>query len=696
MSPQPGTAGTGDDPLAQLVTQELTVNGQTVTRLVGLAFDSADQTDGVLRFDGTGSTNGITDGSAKVLVNGTVHDIAGAEWVDLSGTKHTVESWEKVINSQFDVSITGTTSPVDPSASSQATEVAYGGASGTTHVHSIDQQTQLTTFSQATTEEVAVGDEYVVYGGGDVFVHNIATNSLEYTLTDSAFTTYGIDVSPSYIAFGGTDDSVYVYDKTGTFQQELTQGSNIRSVAVTDAYVAYGDENNEVHLHDTSDWSVADTFTQATSNVYGVDIAGGAIVYGAETGNAYVHDIATGSLTYTLTQSGGVESVAITATDVAYGDGDVYVHSLSDGSLRYTLTDQSFTTYSIAMNGSYVVTGGSDDSCYVYDVADGSLTTELQNSTGDIFGVGLQTQSTSAQLDVTADVTNSGTDQDTQTLTLDINNGVGQVDSTSVTLAGGGSTTQTLSWAVPSGQTEQDYTATVASADDSASQTVTVSSVPPSLVSHWTFDDPDTNSGTAVDVVGSNDGTINGATTGVSGANETYATNEAYSFDGSGDGVDFGRVGDGLEAFSVAAWVNPDSLAGDASILIRDGGTKQTDRHWALRIDDSSGTVGLLVQDSDNTKIVTRSSATISTGSWSHLVGTVGGTTATIYVDGTAEGSSSNSSYGVHPTSAQPAKAAGADPGGYVYYDGEIDDARFYDKELNSTEVSNLYNNGGI
>jgi len=75
-------------------------------------------------------------------------------------------------------------------------------------------------------------------------------------------------------------------------------------------------------------------------------------------------------------------------------------------------------------------------------------------------------------------VTNSGTDQDTQTVTLDINNSVGQVDSTSVTLTVGGSTTQTLSWAVPSGQTEQDYQATVASADDSASQTVTVSSGP--------------------------------------------------------------------------------------------------------------------------------------------------------------------------------------------------------------------------
>jgi len=87
------------------------------------------------------------------------------------------------------------------------------------------------------------------------------------------------------------------------------------------------------------------------------------------------------------------------------------------------------------------------------------------------------------ELGVTADVTNTGGAQGTQTITLNINNSVGQVDSTSVTLSAGGSTTQPLSWAVPSGQTEQDYTATVASADDTASQTVTVSSVPSSVVS---------------------------------------------------------------------------------------------------------------------------------------------------------------------------------------------------------------------
>lgn len=269
---QPGTAGTDDDPLDSIATEQLVVDGEVIDTLVGLAFDSANQTDGVLRFDGTGSASGITDGSAKVLVNGTVYDVAGAEWVDLSGTKHTVDSWEKVINSQFDVTITGTNGPVAP-------------------------------------------------------------------------------------------------------------------------------------------------------------------------GNT---------------------------------------------------------------------------------------------------------------LDVTADITNNGTDQDTQTVTLDIDNSVGQVDSTSVTLSGGGSSTQTLSWSVPSGQTEQDYTATASSADDTASQTVTVSSGPTvgSSVSRGPDDSTTTKSelrGLAVNPntalsgvrieISSNQGTISRLQV-YDDANATVLAQKTGSFS-AGDVVDF-------------------------------------------------------------------------------------------------------------------------------------------------------------
>jgi len=92
-------------------------------------------------------------------------------------------------------------------------------------------------------------------------------------------------------------------------------------------------------------------------------------------------------------------------------------------------------------------------------------------------------------LNLTANVTNSGTDADTQTVALDVDNSVGQVDSSLVALKPGTSQSVTLQWAVPSGQTIQDYQATVASVDDTSTQLVTVT--PPEQVAWETATDWD-------------------------------------------------------------------------------------------------------------------------------------------------------------------------------------------------------------
>jgi len=136
---QPVTAGTSGDPLAEIVTDEITVNGQTVTRLVALCFDTANSNNGVVRFDGTGSTNGISDGTAKVLVNGTAKDIDSAEWIDASGTSHTVDSWEKVTSTTFTVTITGTNSPVAPGGTLDVTaDISNTGSSSGTQTITLE------------------------------------------------------------------------------------------------------------------------------------------------------------------------------------------------------------------------------------------------------------------------------------------------------------------------------------------------------------------------------------------------------------------------------------------------------------------------------------------------------------------------------------------------------------------------------
>lgn len=416
---QPVTAGTSGDPLAEIVTDEITVNGQTVTQLVGLCFDTANSSNGVVRFDGTGSTNGITDGTAKVLVNGTAKDIDSAEWIDASGTSHTVDSWEKVTTTTFTVTITGTSSPVAP---------------------------------------------------GDT-------------------------------------------------------------------------------------------------------------------------------------------------------------------------------------------------------------------------------------LDVTADISNTGNSSGTQTITLEIDNGVGQVDSTSTTVSSGGTVTKTLQWAVPSGQTQQQYTATVSSNDDTATETVTVDSVPAGGVARLTFDTADTSSSTALDVWNNYDGTIQGATTGVSGANQTYTTNEAYEFDGSSDSVEIPGTPDfSGGAFTLAVWARPDDLSKTATIAGQDdlGGARRNQR--IMTSQNTSGGIETIVFNGTSNIEAYIPPSKLSNGNWYHIVGifdhTAGDTK--IYLDGSLEDSSgfgSSSAPGLTDMQVGTSDTGGA---GSVFFDGRIDDVRVYNKALTATEISNLYNSGSI
>jgi hypothetical protein len=81
-------------------------------------------------------------------------------------------------------------------------------------------------------------------------------------------------------------------------------------------------------------------------------------------------------------------------------------------------------------------------------------------------------------LNVQATIENTGLAQDTQFITLDIDNGVGTVDSTNVTLAPDSAKTVVLEWATQDGDGGTTYTATVNSLDDSATASVAVENKP--------------------------------------------------------------------------------------------------------------------------------------------------------------------------------------------------------------------------
>ncbi|AFH22014.1 hypothetical protein OSG_eHP14_00170 [environmental Halophage eHP-14] len=81
-------------------------------------------------------------------------------------------------------------------------------------------------------------------------------------------------------------------------------------------------------------------------------------------------------------------------------------------------------------------------------------------------------------LTVDADITNNGEGKGTREITLSLSDGVGQVDSTDLTLSQGQTKSITLTWDTVDGDAQfGDYTVTVESVDDSNTTTVNVNTV---------------------------------------------------------------------------------------------------------------------------------------------------------------------------------------------------------------------------
>jgi len=219
---------------------------------------------------------------------------------------------------------------------------------------------------------------------------------------------------------------------------------------------------------------------------------------------------------------------------------------------------------------------------------------------------------------------------------------------------------------------------------------VLFSAIPDSGVARWTFDDADTSGSTAIDVFGNNDGTINGVTTGVSGANQTFQTAEAYSFDGANDFVSFPSLGifDGSQSFSLAAWFRREG-SGDQMIISAEG-----ERIWRLKYDSGNNALDFNVFDGSSTALFSNTSISLST--FFHAVAVYDASNGMeLYLDGSSEGSNSIT---LTPNSVNGENTIGiqGDDQTSKPFNGVIDDVRIYDKALTDAEVSNLFNTGRI
>ena len=199
------------------------------------------------------------------------------------------------------------------------------------------------------------------------------------------------------------------------------------------------------------------------------------------------------------------------------------------------------------------------------------------------------------------------------------------------------------------------------------------------LISYWKFD------GDATDSKGSNDGTVSGASITTSGK-----INSAYSFDGTNDSINVGSIALNNKSFSFSMWLaNTNSSSTISKLIIGQNSIGSTNNvlHIGRRSNTSKFTFAFYTNDLD-------SSTNMSTdGTWEHWVCTYNASTNSrkIYRNGTLDNSD---------TATADYQGTGDLYIGYApfssnsYFEGKADEIAIWDKELTSTEVTELYNSG--
>lgn len=210
---------------------------------------------------------------------------------------------------------------------------------------------------------------------------------------------------------------------------------------------------------------------------------------------------------------------------------------------------------------------------------------------------------------------------------------------------------------------------------------------PSSGVTRITFDDADTESGTALDVWDGNDMTINGATAGQPGLATTYDSGESYDFDGTADSGDFdvplidATTGN---AFSLVFWLRLDQTHSFGRAV------NQNDNTNGFVLADNGGDLVVRFENNDATNQSTIRS--LSTGTAYHICVTRDSSDNwTAYVNATEENT------GAGATGGEPynTRVMGRNDG-TEFVEGGMDALDTYDKELSASEVSNHYNTGSI
>jgi len=198
------------------------------------------------------------------------------------------------------------------------------------------------------------------------------------------------------------------------------------------------------------------------------------------------------------------------------------------------------------------------------------------------------------------------------------------------------------------------------------------------LVSYYKFD------GDATDSVGTNNGTVNGATQ-VSGK-----INSAYSFNGSNDDIALNNnIIGGYSAMTFSVWVKANSFSAVNPIL-KTWSDIKSNRKILIDI-DTSGYIDFDIYTT--TQYGGSMSSQISTNTWYFLTFTYDGSIMKLYINGT-EQSTTYSASGIIQTGTLQDYFGKTNNVASEYFNGIMDEIGIWNRALTASEISELYNSG--
>lgn len=203
------------------------------------------------------------------------------------------------------------------------------------------------------------------------------------------------------------------------------------------------------------------------------------------------------------------------------------------------------------------------------------------------------------------------------------------------------------------------------------------------LVGWWPIHDE-----TAQDYSGSgNDGTRNGATTGVAGRGGL----QAMSFDGTDDWIDVASSSvSGGPPFSISGWAKFESTG--TQHIYSESNLNQDDEFILFR--QESGPTFVFRYGEEGTFFDI--STPINTGEWYHFVGTVDSNASRLYVNGSLETTGSGTTQSPTGFNNTDIGRIERQAGASGYMDGTISDVRVYNRALTSSEIQTLYEWGSV